>query len=669
MSVFGTVCVANRGEIAVRIMRTLRTLGIRSVAVYSDADRDAVHVRAADDAVRIGPAEAAHSYLDRAAVIDAARRSGAQAIHPGYGFLAENAAFARDCRSAGLTFIGPAPEVIETMGDKIAAKRTVEAAGVPVVPGVHRTGMDDPALIEAAGSVGYPLMVKAAAGGGGKGMRVVTDHDGLAEALTAARREAAAAFGDDDLLLERYVTVPRHVEIQVLADTHGRIVHLGERECSLQRRHQKVIEECPSPLLDVATRTSMGAAAVAVARACGYVGAGTVEFIVPGHDPGAFCFLEMNTRLQVEHPVTEAVYDVDLVALQLAVAAGEPLPFAQDDLRPDGHAAEARVYAEDPRHGFLPTGGTISGLVWPAAPARVDGGVASGTEVSSHYDPMLAKIVVHAADRTAALRGLAAALDRTVVHGVTTNIGFLGDLLRRPEVRDGQLDTGLIDRIVPGMGVREIPDEVVAAAALDWLVRAEPSGGHGDPFDQPGGWRIGVHAWTPWRARWDGGEVEIAVRGRATDAEVRIGGREPRRARAELAAGGSVTCWLDGVRMSARVTTGDGSTWVTVRGLGTWELVERARLEVASTADPVRADGPLTSPMPGTVVAVRAEPGQHVTSGQTLVIVEAMKMEHPVTATAAGTVTAIHVRPGQSVAMAAVLAEIDADDRAPGEST
>ncbi|HEY8339800.1 MAG TPA: biotin carboxylase N-terminal domain-containing protein, partial [Egibacteraceae bacterium] len=458
---FDTVLVANRGEIAVRVIRTLHALDIRAVAVASDADADAEHIRAADVAVRIGPTPAEESYLSIERLIAAAHRSGAQAVHPGYGFLSENAAFARACAEAGLVFIGPPPEAIAAMGDKIRAKATAQAAGVPVVPGVAEPGLDDDALVAAAAEVGFPLMVKAAAGGGGKGMRIVRDPAALPEALAAARREARAAFGDDALLLERYLERPRHVEIQVLADAAGAVVHLGERECSLQRRHQKVVEEAPSPALDDATRARMGAAAVAVAKACGYVGAGTVEMILPGDDPTTFYFLEMNTRLQVEHPVTEAVYGIDLVEQQVRIAAGERLSLRQEDLVPRGHAVEARVYAEDPARGFLPTGGTVLAAHHGGAEGvRVDSGIAAGTVVGTAYDPLLAKVVASGPDRATALRRLDRALAETAILGVTTNVAFLRALLADPDVQAGRLDTGLIDRRLDDLVSSDPPAEV-----------------------------------------------------------------------------------------------------------------------------------------------------------------------------------------------------------------
>jgi len=453
---FDTVLVANRGEIAVRVIRTLRALGVRSVAVYSDADADARHVREADTAVRIGPAPASESYLSVPALLEAARRTGAQAVHPGYGFLAENAAFARACAEAGLVFIGPSAEAIALMGDKIRAKDTVRAAGVPVVPGAA-----DPEIAEAARELGAPVLLKPSAGGGGKGMRLVRDLTVLEEEIAAARREARASFGDDTLLVERWIDRPRHIEIQVLADSHGNVVHLGERECSLQRRHQKIIEEAPSVLLDEATRAAMGAAAVEAARSCGYVGAGTVEFIVPGGDPSQYYFMEMNTRLQVEHPVTELITGLDLVEWQLRVAAGEPLSFGQDDVRLDGWAVEARICAEDPSRGFLPSGGTVLALREPSGDGvRTDSGLLEGTEVSSLYDPMLSKVIVHAKDRPTALRKLRAALADLVTLGVPTNAGFLRRLLAHPDVVSGAMDTGLVERDAESLVPQGVPDEV-----------------------------------------------------------------------------------------------------------------------------------------------------------------------------------------------------------------
>jgi acetyl-CoA/propionyl-CoA carboxylase biotin carboxyl carrier protein len=657
---FDTVLVANRGEIAVRVIDTLRELGFRSVAVYSDADAGARHVHKADTAVHLGPTPATESYLHVGRVLDAAIRTGAQAIHPGYGFLSENAGFARACAAAGVTFVGPPAEAIEAMGDKIRAKLTVEAVGVPVVPGVHRRGMSDAQLIEAAATVGFPLIAKAAAGGGGKGMRVIRQPGALAEALAAARREARAAFGDDDLLLERYLERPRHVEIQVLADAHGGIVHLGERECSLQRRHQKVVEEAPSPFLDAEHRARMGAAAVDVARACGYVGAGTVEFVVAGEDLAQFFFLEMNTRLQVEHPVTEEVTGLDLVAQQLRVAAGERLGFSQDDVRLDGHAVEARVYAEDPARGFLPTGGTILAYAEPSGDGvRVDSGIERGSVVGSAYDPMLAKIIAHGPDRPAAIRRLDGALAAMVTLGVVTNVAFLRALLADPDVRAGRLDTGLIERRAGGVVGTEVPADVLAAAGLARLLELEPSAEVVDPFDLPGGWRLGEPAWVSWRLRRPGGDaVDVRVRGRACQAEVAVGDGPPRPGTAGWDAGGGVLVTLDG-QTSRYAYAEDGEVvWLGRHGAA-WSFRELERLQAQRHAL-VAGGGPLVAPMPGTVTVVHVGEGETVRAGQTLLVVEAMKMEHPITAPVDGTVTTLHVRPGQQVGMEQALAVVEA---------
>src|SRR6201996_1562983 len=448
---FGSVLVANRGEIAVRVLRSARDAGLRTVAVYSDADLDAPHVRMADTAVRIGPAPAAESYLSIPALIDAARRTGAEAVHPGYGFLSERAEFAQACADAGLVFIGPPAEVIEVMGRKDRARRIAVKADVPVVPAIEETEADDPAgdpaddtelARRAIAEGGFPLLVKAAAGGGGKGMRIVREAAALPEALAAARREARSAFGDGTLLIERYVEHGRHIEVQVLADQHGHVLHLFERDCSVQRRHQKVLEEAPAPTISAAVRERLTSAAVRLARAVGYVNAGTVEFLVSGED---VYFLEMNTRLQVEHPVTELITGQDLVALQLQVAQGEELPFGQADLVTSGHAFEARVYAEDAGQGFLPQAGTASVVRWPAR-ARVDAALEPGSEVGTWYDPMLAKIIVHGPSREAARAELVAALDDTAILGLTTNVGFLRRLAASPEYRGAAIDTAWLDR-------------------------------------------------------------------------------------------------------------------------------------------------------------------------------------------------------------------------------
>src|SRR5580693_5823992 len=544
---FSKVLVANRGEIAVRVIRTLRSLGIASVAVYSDADESAAHVRAADEATWIGKAAASESYLNIDRIVAAAVAAGAEAVHPGYGFLAENARFAQACLDAGLVFVGPPPAAILAMGDKIAAKAVVSAAGVPVVPGAGAAGMPDEELISSLNEGWFPVLIKPSAGGGGKGMRVVSSLAEMPAALESARRTAVAAFGDGTLLVERYLPKPRHIEIQVLADAHGGVIHLGERECSLQRRHQKIIEEAPSPLLTAAQRASMGAAAVSAARSVGYEGAGTVEFIVAGEAPDDFFFMEMNTRLQVEHPVTELVYGLDLVEWQLRVAAGEPLPFDGGSFASmNGHAVEARVYAEDPSRGFLPTGGVVLGVRSPAgAGVRVDSALAPGVAVTSDYDPLLAKVAAWGPDRATALRRLDAALADTVVLGVGTNVSFLRGLVVDPDVVAGRLDTGLVERIAARAATaadQELADggasAALLAAALARTLAREPAGPVTNPWDIPDGWRPGERAWTELRlSPGSGAAVAVRVRGLASSgAEVAVADGAPVAARASFAA-------------------------------------------------------------------------------------------------------------------------------------
>ena len=666
---FSKVLVANRGEIAVRVIGTLRRLGIGSVAVYSDADTRARHVREADEAIRIGPAAAAESYLNTENVVRAAVQTGAEAIHPGYGFLSENAAFTRACADAGLVFIGPPAAAIDAMGDKIAAKARVAAAGVPVVPGAGAPGMSDTELIGALDGFRYPLLIKPSAGGGGKGMHLVEAADALPGALQAARRESRSAFGDDTLLVERFIERPRHIEIQVLADTAGTTLHLGERECSLQRRHQKIIEEAPSPLLDPARREAMGAAAVDAARSVGYTGAGTVEFIVSGEHPDEFFFMEMNTRLQVEHPVTELVTGLDLVEWQVRVAAGLPLAFGPAEVRLDGHAMEARVYAEDPARGFLPTGGTVLVTRDPTGPGvRVDSGLSAGTEVGSAYDPMLAKVIAWGPDRATARARLDRALADTVLLGVTTNVTFLRALLADPDVAAGRLDTGLAERLA--FEPAAPPDEVLAAAALDRLLAAEPSGPVTDPWDVPDGWRIGAPAWTRLLVEHGPGSVaQVRVRGLASaGAEVVIGDADPVPAQARADAGVLTVTFDKKMKRYAigRVAGADGDggvLWLSRDGQ-TWALAVRRPVAARTGAGAAAglADGVVRAPMPGTVVAALAEAGQQVSAGQPLVIVEAMKMEHTVTAPADGVVAELTVKPGQPVRMDETLAVIQPEE-------
>ncbi|OBF36103.1 acetyl/propionyl-CoA carboxylase subuit alpha [Mycobacterium sp. ACS1612] len=632
---FNTVLVANRGEIAVRVIRTLRAMGIRSVAVFSDADANARHVAEADVAVGIGPAPARQSYLDIDAVVEAAQRTGAQAVHPGYGFLSENAQFAAALQAAGIVFIGPPAAAIETMGDKIAAKAAVSAFGVPVVPGVSRPGLTDADLIAGGDGVGFPVLVKPSAGGGGKGMRVVHDPSELAAALASARREAASAFGDDTLFLERFVLNPRHIEVQVLADGYGNVVHFGERECSLQRRHQKVIEEAPSPLLDPATRARIGAAACDTARSVDYTGAGTVEFIVSADRPDEFFFMEMNTRLQVEHPVTEMVTGVDLVELQVRIAAGEKLPISQDDIVMRGHAVEARVYAEDPARGFLPTGGDVLGLAEPDGPGvRVDSGLAVGTVVGSDYDPMLAKVIAYADDRPAALRLLDRALADTAVLGITTNIDFLRFLLADDDVAAGRLDTGLLDRRTPDFVAAQCgDDELIAAAAFKWL-RCWPAPA-GDLWAVPSGWRMGQRAPTTFRLRAGDRTDHVHLTGTPHAATARVENGETRSLAASLD-GERLSVTLDGLRTEYLVAATDGQIWLSGGGRTAW--VEEVREAPVRPDDEHSGDAELTSPMPGAVVAVGVGDGDSVATGTVVVTVEAMKMEHALTAPVDGTV-------------------------------
>ncbi|HEY4268031.1 MAG TPA: biotin carboxylase N-terminal domain-containing protein [Galbitalea sp.] len=655
---FESVLVANRGEIACRIIETLRKLGIRSIAVYSDADVDARHVALADEALNIGPAAAAQSYLNIQAIIAAARTAGASAVHPGYGFLSENAEFARAVADAGIVFIGPPVAAIDIMGDKIRAKEHVGARDVPLIRGVGAKSMTDGELVEAAASVGFPLIIKPSAGGGGKGMTVVTNGADLADALVATRRVALNAFGDDTLLLERYIPQPRHIEVQVLADDFGSVVHLGERECSLQRRHQKIIEEAPSPLLSPEQRARMGEAACEVARSVDYRGVGTVEFLVSAAAPDDFFFMEMNTRLQVEHPVTELVTGLDLVEQQLRVASGEPLAFGQADVSLSGHAIEARLYSEDPARGFLPATGTVLALREPAGPGvRVDSSLADGLVVTADYDPMLAKIVAHGDDRAQALDRLTRALSDTVVLGVRTNLGFLLRLLATEEVRAGDLDTGLIERRLDDLVLPPARDDLVIAAALF----AHEKAGDG-PWHASRGWRLGAPVSSRYSFR-AGPEstIDVSVAGSAVEVDgsahdARMSGFGATRI---LEVDGTATPVTIAI---AAAGNGDARTWVAARGR-VWDGVLRSR--AAELADHrstlTRAAGvaspDIRTPMPGTVVAVAARSGDSVEEGQLLVTVEAMKMEHKMLASLTGVVR-IDVVPGDLVSLDQVVASI-----------
>jgi acyl-CoA carboxylase subunit alpha len=653
MNQFRTVLIANRGEIALRIMRTCRAMGIGTAAIYADPDCYAPFVRAADAAVYIGPPVTGGSFLAIEKIIDAARRVGADAVHPGYGFLAENADFAQACADAGLTFIGPSPDAIRRMGSKIEAKKIMAAAGVPVIPGFSCEGLSERDIAGRAQEIGYPILVKASAGGGGKGMRSVAEPAKLRTALEAARREAQHAFGDDTLLIERYFGSARHIEMQILGDAHGNLIHCFERECSIQRRYQKIIEEAPSPAVDEPLRARMGAAAVAAGRAIDYQNAGTVEFVVDAQ--GQFYFLEVNARLQVEHPVTEEITGLDLVRLQILIAQGAPLPLRQADLAMSGHAIECRVYAEDPHNDFLPSTGTL--VCWETPErrgVRYESGVETGSEVTIHYDPMLAKVIAHGPTRTEAAQRLAQALSDMRVHGVRTNVPLLIQVLRHPAFVAGQLDTHFLGTHValggPRTPAEEEADRVHAIALAVWQQeqrRAHTAVLHG----LPSGWRNSPSQMQ--QVSFVAGEAVVQVCYRVHD-----------RHRIELAVHGNlheatVDGWndahidlvLDGIRRTYHITSRQDAHYVH-SGLGTSELHEVPRFP-SPEREEVR--GGCCAPMPGKILAVRVEAGQAVRQGETLVILEAMKMEHEVVAPHDGTVQQVCVEAGQQVEADAVL--------------
>jgi 3-methylcrotonyl-CoA carboxylase alpha subunit len=664
---FSKILIANRGEIACRVIKTARRMGIATVAVHSDADANARHVRLADEAVRIGPAPARESYLVGAAIVAAAKATGAEAIHPGYGFLSENDGFAEQCAAEGIVFVGPPPAAIRAMGSKSAAKTLMAKAGVPLTPGYHGDDQD-PALLEReAGRIGYPVLIKASAGGGGKGMRRVDKGEDFAAALASCRREATSAFGDDRVLVEQYVLKPRHIEIQVFADSHGECVHLFERDCSVQRRHQKVLEEAPAPGMTAERRAAMGRAAVEAAQAVGYVGAGTVEFIA--HPDGRFYFMEMNTRLQVEHPVTEMITGVDLVEWQLRVAAGEPLPLRQEQLAISGHAIEARIYAEDPERNFLPSTGRLVHLAppRPSHHVRVDTGVEEGDSITPFYDPMIAKLIVHDSDRPAALRRMRDALANYRVVGVANNIEFLGRLVATPSFANAELDTALIEREQAALfpAPVEPPADAWLVAGLAEVERdrvtsrraAERSSEPGSPWSLHDGWR---------------------VNGRAAR---RLGFRQGewfREVDATALAGDAWELELDGARLTASASfRGDGPIDAT---LGTRRVAatvvaqgERRHVFVAGRAfvldfvDPLGVAGAeheeegagLLAPMPGKVIALLAVPGAAVDKGTPLLVLEAMKMEHTISAPRAGTVKGFRFAAGDQVDEGAELVEFE----------
>jgi 3-methylcrotonyl-CoA carboxylase alpha subunit len=688
---FNKILIANRGEIACRVAATCKRLGIASVAVYSDADANAKHVAACDEAVHIGGSTAAESYLRAARIIEAARATGAQAVHPGYGFLSENEDFARACEAAGIVFIGPPVAAIAAMGSKAAAKALMHAAAVPLVPGYHGDDQDPQLLHREADAIGYPVLLKASAGGGGKGMRVVERSEDFAAALASCKREAASSFGNDRVLIEKYLTRPRHVEVQVFADRHGGAVYLFDRDCSVQRRHQKVLEEAPAPGLPAAIKREMGEAAVAAARAVNYVGAGTVEFIMTG--TGDFYFMEMNTRLQVEHPVTEMITGQDLVEWQLRVAADQPLPLTQSQLKIDGHAIEARIYAEHPARGFLPSTGTLKHLRMPQgvefsigagaagaagepgskAPVRIDSGVREGDAITPFYDPMIAKLIVHGATREEALARLDRALRACEIVGPHTNVEFLRRIVTSEPFASGDLDTGLIERHHAALfAPAKKPFREALALACAALLTREGGTAHGaSPWDALSHWRLnsGYTQTLGWRGidgNSDGnsdGESAFTVTF-ARDAGTQT--LEHDGVRADFTwSGGSAAQEYRATLGDARVTGHvfiDGDTFH-VFCLGEALAFEWQNL-LAHAADAEGGEGRLTAPMPGKVIAVLVEPGTVVEKGTPLIVMEAMKMEHTIGAPAAGTVSEVRYAVGDQVAEGAQLLVLEVGEAA-----
>lgn len=666
----GSVLIANRGEIACRIIRTARHLGLRTIAVYSDADAASLHVEMADTAVHIGPSPATDSYLNIAAILEAARQACADAVHPGYGFLSENAEFAERCAAAGLVFVGPSPRAIRVMGDKSQAKALMEKANVPLVPGYHGSNQEAGHLAKEAAAIGFPLLIKAAAGGGGRGMRIVRHAEAFEPALASARREAKAAFGDDHVLLESFIESSRHIEVQIFADRHGNVVHLFDRDCSIQRRHQKILEEAPAPNLAAQTRTAMQTAALVAARAVAYEGAGTVEFIVA--PDGRFYFLEMNTRLQVEHPVTEQITGHDLVAWQFAVAAGEPLPVTQSEIHCQGHAIEVRLYAEDPAREFLPAAGRLDYLRLPDGdPAiRVDAGVRTGDEIAIYYDPMLAKIVAHARDRSQAVVGIQHALGQVRIAGIANNLDFLEHLVAHPDFAAAQVDTGFIESAGPALiqpPVLADPDilSLVTLFLLDRrqrgaVPRAVPSQDRHSPWAQANGWRLNFPATQ--EVRFTEGSQEHCVVATASAAD--------RRWHLDIS-GELRDCRLismDGAELIVEI--GQTAHQVTIvataqaiflfRGGCQYRFAQIDRLTAADRAE--QAAGALVSPMPGRVTQVHVGVGASVSRGQVLLVIEAMKMEHMIVSPADGVVTALHFGAGDQVAEATELLRVEPHD-------
>jgi 3-methylcrotonyl-CoA carboxylase alpha subunit len=665
---FAKILIANRGEIACRVIATARRMGIRTVAVFSDADACARHVAMADEAVHIGGAAVSDSYLRGDTIISAALRTGAQAIHPGYGFLSENPDFVEAVEAAGLVFIGPPASAIRAMGLKDAAKTLMSKAGVPVVPGYHGENQDADFLAAEAAAIGYPVLIKARAGGGGKGMRLVENASSFRDALASARREAQSSFGDPACLIEKYITHPRHIEIQVFGDAHGNVIHLFERDCSLQRRHQKVIEEAPAPGMPAEVRAAMGRAAVEAAKAIGYCGAGTVEFIVDGSGPlreDGFWFMEMNTRLQVEHPVSEAITGHDFVELQLRVAVGEPLPVRQEDLRIDGWAFEARLYAEDVPKGFLPATGTLEhlsfppGAVFSRGAVRVDSGVREGDTIMPWYDPMIAKVIVHGASRTAALNLLAATLSEVRVAGTTTNLEFLTALARHPGFAAGEVDTGLIGRDLAALTARPPrPASIPALAALAARGLLMDRNGT-DPWDILTGWRAWSDAEDFVTLRCGGQEVHLRILNLAERRFRVVSGDDDCTLTIVQSRKGSVLFDTDGLRSKAEVVTGTG--WISVFAGGL--RYDFDRIDNLAIAEGEQAGGEsIIAPMPGLVTAVRTANGARVRKGDPLLILEAMKMEHVLTAPRDGTVADVLVAERDQVTDGMLLLRLEAPD-------
>ena len=659
---FNTILIANRGEIACRVARTCNTLGIATVAVYSDADAKAQHVQMCSKAYRLGPAPAQESYLRVDALIEAALRSGAEAIHPGYGFLAENAAFAQACADASIVFIGPPVAAIRIMGSKSAAKTLMAAAGVPLTPGYHGEQQDLTQFTEAAQNIGYPVLIKASSGGGGKGMRIVESAAQLADAIAAAKREAKAAFGDDQLLIEKYLRNPRHIELQIFADQQGNTVHLFERDCSVQRRHQKVIEEAPAPGMNEQRRQTMGDAAIAAAQAVNYVGAGTVEFIVA--EDGNFYFMEMNTRLQVEHPVTEMITGIDLVEWQLRVAAGEPLPCQQSEIKLRGHAVETRIYAEDPAKNFLPATGTIDYLQTPTTDThtRIDSGVRQGDAISIYYDPMIAKLITWGEDRATALRRMHNALQNYHIVGVTTNCTFLSQLIRHPAFQAAELNTGFIEThqatLLPEAD-SQLDERFLLFASMAKLLRlqqqrAEQASQSTDPWSpwhESSNWRL--HSQAAQTLQFLHGEqrYQVAITTQAEGYDADVMGNHYDIAHAELD-NHTLSLQAKGVQHQAHII------WQQHR----LHLFSDSQYIVLEDYDPLQLHSAndtggagLTAPMPGTVSEILTELGAHVSRGDKLMVLEAMKMEHAITAPHDGVVAAINFTAGEQVAEGAAL--------------